>query len=90
MNYYVSSNTRAYYTMAWISFCIAFLGGLAGIWLLEGSMAVKGFLAIAFIFTVSSCFTLAKVIRDKHEEDQMVNRVEKAKTEKLLNEYVEK
>lgn len=86
---YVSSNTKSFYTMAWISFIVSFGGGLAGVWFIEGSLAVKGFLLMAFLFTVSSCFTLAKVVRDKHEENQMVNKVEKAKTEKLLNEYVE-
>lgn len=75
--------------MAWVSFVLSFGGGLVGIYYLEGSLAVKGFLLMAFLFTISSCFTLAKVTRDKHEENQMVNKVEKAKTEKLLNEYVE-
>ena len=75
--------------MAWISFVVSFGGSLAGIWFLEGTLAVKGFLLMAFLFTISSCFTLAKVVRDKHEESQMINKVEKAKTEKLLNEYVE-
>ena len=86
---YVSSNTKSFYTMAWISFVVSFGGGLVGIWFIEGSLPVKGFLLMTFLFTVSSCFTLAKVVRDKHEENQMVNKVEKAKTEKLLNEYVE-
>lgn len=90
MNYYLSSNTQAYYTMSWISFVLAFAGGLFGIWYMDGSIAIKAFLAMTFLFMVSSCFTLAKVIRDRHEESQMVNKVEKAKTEKLLHEYVEK
>lgn len=89
MNHYISANTNSYYIMAWTSFIIAFAGGLTGVWLLEGTMATKGFLAITFIFMISSCFTLAKVIRDRHEENQIVNRVEKAKTEKLLNEYTD-
>lgn len=89
MNHYISANTNSYYIMAWVSFIIAFGGGLTGVWLMEGTPATKGFLAITFVFMISSCFTLAKTIRDRHEEKQLVNRVEKAKTEKLLNEYVE-
>lgn len=74
--------------MAWISFIISFSGGILGIlYLLEGSTAIKGFLIMAFIFAVSSCFTLAKAVRDKHEEKQILNKVEKAKTEKLLSNY---
>lgn len=86
MNNYISSNTNAFYTMAWISFVISFLGGLLGIWFMGGTIAEKAFLGITFIFAVSSCFTLAKVVRDKHEEGQIITKIEKAKTEKLLTE----
>jgi hypothetical protein len=34
---------------------------------------------------VQSCFTLAKTLRDVHETSRMINRIEEARTEKLLN-----
>lgn len=72
--------------MAWISFVLAGVGTLAGIFLLNAEPITKGFLAMGFVFTVSSCFTLAKVVRDKHESDRLYNKVERAKTEKFLSE----
>ena len=57
-----------------------------GLVYLEASMAMKGFLTMSYMFTVSSCFTLAKVVRDRHEADKFINKVESAKTEKFLNE----
>jgi len=80
-------NTKAFYTMAWIAFILSTAGMIIGLLVLEASLPVKGFFAIAYLFSLSSCFTLAKVIRDKHESDQLINRVEKAKTEKFLNEH---
>jgi len=72
--------------MAWIAFVLALGGTLTGIVLLPATLAIKGFLAMGFVFTVSSCFTLAKVVRDQHEADRLYNKVERAKTEKFLSE----
>lgn len=80
------SNSKSFHNMAWIAFVCATIGTLAGIILLPAELATKGFLAMGFVFTVSSCFTLAKVIRDKHEADRIFNKVERAKTEKFLSE----
>jgi len=55
--------------MAWISFALSFAGMVIGLIYLEAESAIKGFFAMAYLFTVSSCFTLAKVIRDRHEID---------------------
>ncbi|MEM7572107.1 MAG: YiaA/YiaB family inner membrane protein [Bacteroidota bacterium] len=82
-----NNNTKAFYSMAWIAFVISSLGMMAGLIYLEAELAVKGFFAMAYLFSISSCFTLAKVIRDRHEESRIINRVETAKTEKFLNEH---
>ncbi|MBX2840521.1 MAG: hypothetical protein KTR26_02020 [Flammeovirgaceae bacterium] len=83
-----NNNTKAFYTMAWISFGISFVGTVIGLYLLDTTLPVKGFFAMSYLFTVSSCFTVAKVVRDKQEGERLINKVENAKTERLINEYV--
>ena len=80
------TNSKSFYSMAWIAFVLATLGTMVGIVLLPASLAIKGFLVMGFLFTVSSCFTLAKVVRDRHESERLYNKVERAKTEKFLSE----
>jgi len=72
--------------MAWIGFGLSFVGMLCGIYYMEATIAMKGFLAMSFLFCVTSCFTLAKVIRDRFEAEKFISKVENAKTEKFLNE----
>lgn len=72
--------------MAWIAFGLSMIGMIAGLGYLEADFAMKGFLAVSYIFSISSCFTVAKVVRDKHEADKFINKIETAKTEKFLNE----
>jgi len=72
--------------MAWIGFVVSFVGITAGIIYMEGDIATKGFLLMSYLFSVTACFTVAKVIRDKHESEKFINKVEKSKTERFLTE----
>lgn len=72
--------------MAWMAFILSFAGMVAGLAYLQADFAVKGFIGMSYLFSVSSCFTLAKVVRDKHEAGKFINKIETAKTEKFLNE----
>jgi len=81
-----NNNTKSFYTMAWMSLALSAAGMTAGLMYLEADLAMKGFLIMSYLFTVTSCFTLAKVVRDKHEAEKFINKVSVAKTEKFLNE----
>ena len=72
--------------MSWIAFGISFVGMLIGLIYMETDLAMKGFLGMSYLFSITSCFTLSKVVRDKHEAQKFINKVENAKTEKFLNE----
>jgi len=72
--------------MAWIGFVISFAGMVIGVLYMDGDIATKGFLLMSYLFSVTACFTVAKVVRDKHESEKFINKVEKSKTEKFLTE----
>ena len=55
-----------------------------GVWALPGDLWMKGYMAMANVFLVGACFTLAKTQRDEHESKRLANRLEDAKAEKLL------
>ena len=74
--------------MAWIAFIISFVGMTAGIWFLDGDIAIKGFLIMSYLFSVTACFTVSKVVRDQHESEKFHNKMEKTKTEKFLAESI--
>jgi hypothetical protein len=82
-----NQNTNAFNFMAWASFVVASVGTLLGISYLPVDIWMKAFLGMGYVFTVTSCFTLAKTIRDKQESDKLIHKIEKAKTEKLLSEF---
>jgi hypothetical protein len=46
---------------------------------------VRAYFAMGTAMVLQSCFTLAKTLRDLHEASRMINRIEEARTEKLLS-----
>jgi hypothetical protein len=74
---------------AWKSFTIASFvvaaGMMAvGIWSLEASFAAKGFYAMASLMLVQTSISVTKTLRDEEEASRFLNRLEEARTEKLL------
>ena len=45
---------------------------------------MRGYLFISMLMLVQSCFTISKTLRDRQENARLVNRIEEARTEKLL------
>ncbi|MEU6736773.1 YiaA/YiaB family inner membrane protein [Streptomyces physcomitrii] len=80
-------STAAFYGQAVASFSVALTATAVGIYRLEANAWVRGFLTIAVLFLVTSCFTLAKVIRDRQEAGLLVSRVDQARVDKLLSQH---
>ena len=82
-----SRNTTSFYVQSVASFAISTGATLFGIAHLSVSAWVRAFLALGILYTVTSAITLAKVVRDRQEESQLIGRVDKARLDKLLTEH---
>ncbi|WP_034091088.1 YiaA/YiaB family inner membrane protein [Streptacidiphilus albus] len=80
-------NTTAFYAQAVASFALALTAMAVGIAYLSASPWIRAFLALGLLYVVTSAFTLAKVIRDRQEEEQVTTRVDQARLDKLLAEH---
>ena len=74
---------------AWVVFTQAsFVAAAAlvgfGILFMPLDLWMKGYLAMGTVMLVQSCITATKTVRDVHEARRMVNRIEDARTERLL------
>lgn len=79
--------TAAYYIQSAVAFAVSSGALLIGIVYLPMSAWQRGFLAVCGLFLVTSCFNLAKVIRDQHEAQQFRNRVDEARMEQIYAEH---
>ncbi|WP_031464640.1 YiaA/YiaB family inner membrane protein [Sciscionella sediminilitoris] len=85
----ISSNntTNAFFAQAAVSFAVALVAVTVGVIFLPVSGWVRGFLSIGVLYTVTSAFTLAKCVRDRQQETQLISRVDQARMEKYLAEH---
>ena len=81
---YAHKDSSAWKTFTLASFCLAASMMAGGIYFLEASFAAKGFYAMAAIMLVHTAIAATKTLRDAEESSRFINRLEDAKTEKLL------
>jgi hypothetical protein len=75
----------AWVNFSYISFAASVLMIGGGIFALPLDWWVRAYFAMGMGMLIQSCLTLAKTVRDVHEANRMINRIEEARTEKLLN-----
>lgn len=78
------SHSRYWTAFTAVSFLIAATMMGLGIYNLQASFSAKGFYTMAAIMLVHTAITLSKTLRDADEARKLHNRIEDAKTEKLL------
>lgn len=83
----VPKTTTAFYVQAGISFGVALLGLITAELYLPLAGWVRAFLALATLYLVTSTFTLAKCVRDAHESDSVIGRLDQVRLERLLAEF---
>jgi len=69
------------------SFILAAAMMAGGIFFLEASFAAKGFYAMSAIMLVHTSVAVTKTLRDSEEANRFINKLEEAKTDKILREF---
>jgi hypothetical protein len=88
MNNPVLHHSHSWIVFTYVSFAAALAMVIGGIVLMPLDLAMKGYLAMGVAMLIQSCMTLTKTIRDNDEAGKLVNRIEDAKTERLLIDVV--
>jgi hypothetical protein len=62
-------DTQGWVMMVWIALAAALALTAWGLWRMEMDAWIKRYMGVSWLFLVSSTFTLAKTLRDRHEAD---------------------
>ncbi len=81
------ANSKAWRLYAYSSFGISLGMMVLGVLAIPGEVWMKGFFLLGTFFLVGSCFTLSKALRDQHEAENLVHKLENAKAERILREF---
>jgi hypothetical protein len=83
----LQQNSSSWLFFVKASFAIAVSAMGMGIFFLPTDLWVKGYMSMGTLFVIGSTFTLAKTLRDEFEGKKLINKIQDAKTEKMLREY---
>lgn len=78
-------HSGAWVAFSYISFGVAVVMTIGGLYFTPIDPWVKAYFGMASVLLIQACFTLAKTLRDVHEGQKFINRLDQAKTEKLLS-----
>jgi hypothetical protein len=84
MNNPILHHSQSWIVFTYVSFVAALAMVMVGIILMPLDLAMKGYLAMGVAMLIQSCITLTKTLRDNDEAGKLVNRLEDARTERLL------
>jgi hypothetical protein len=80
-------HSSAWVAQTWISFAIAFGVTAIGTYLLPVDAWVRAFMGMGLLFTVGSTFSLAKTVRDQHENLRLTARIDEARVSRFIAEH---
>lgn len=81
------SDSPAWTLYAFTSFACAAGLMLLGVMQLDVPLWTRAYFLMGTFFLVGSSFTLAKTLRNRHEAQKLVNKIDEAKTEQLLKQW---
>jgi hypothetical protein len=81
------THSSAWVAQTWISFALSVGVTSVGIWCLPTDVWIKAFLGMGLLFSVGSSLSLAKTVRDQHEAQRVVARIDEARFHRLVTEH---
>lgn len=80
-------HSNAWMAQVWISFVVAISTTSVGIAYLPLDAWVRAFLGMGLLFSVGSCISLSKTLRDEHEAKRLMSRIDEAKAARILRDF---
>ena len=85
----LQSNSSCWLFFVRITFGISIAAMVAFIFFMEGSLLMRGYLALNSLFLISTTIIMSKTMRDEHEAQTINHKISEAKTNKILKEYAD-
>jgi len=79
-------NSNAWNTFTLATWIISVCMMAGGIWFMDAGFTAKGFYAMSALMLVHTTISATKTLRDNEEQMRLHNKIEEARTEKLLME----
>ncbi len=80
----MTEHSKPWILYTYLTFALSWVFLIIGVLAMDVTYWQKGFFFMGCFFLVGSSISLAKTIRDMHEGQKLIKKIEDAKTEQLL------
>ena len=88
-NYGIQKDSASWIFFVKVSFFVSVLAMGIGIWFLPTEHWVKGYMAMGVLYIIGSSITFTKTLRDEHEANKLIKKLNEVKNERLLKDNLE-
>lgn len=81
-----SMHSPAWVAFTQINFAITTAALCVAVWTMPVDTWIRAFMALGLLALIGATITMSKTIRDVHESNKVVTKVESAKVDRLLND----
>jgi hypothetical protein len=85
----LQANSTSWLLFIRLTFGISIAAMAAFIFFMDGSLLMRGYLALNSLFMISATIMMSKTMRDEHEAQSLNHKISEAKTNKILKEYTD-
>jgi len=82
----IQRHSDAWVKFSYLSFAVSCVMMAGGLVLAPIDLAMKGYIAMAAVMVIQTTVNMTKTMRDNHEADRLLNKIEDAQTERLLRD----
>ncbi len=85
----IQSHSPAWLFYVKTAFALSLVAMTTGIIFMPLELTIQGYFGLCTLFMLSSTITLTKTLRDEHESQRLINKLNEARAKKVINEFTE-
>lgn len=82
----IQQDTEAWKIYTKLAFGIAMTFSIVGLWFIPLNLWLKGYVFMAYFFTLGTVITMTKTMRDEHESKKLLKRLNELRAERMIKE----
>ena len=83
----IQQDSTAWKAFVKLAFGVALFFSIVGLWFLPLEIWLKGYMAMAYFFTIGTTITMIKTMRDEHESRKVFKRLNELRAERMIKDH---
>ncbi len=83
----IQQDSSAWKFFTKLAFGVALFFSILGLWFIPINIWVKGYMVMAYFFTIGTTISMIKTMRDDHESRKLIKRLNELRAERMIQDH---